>query len=241
MMLTILNHWYELKLRVVYVIVTFLVTFVTSYLYSDILMYIYVFPFVLKFDEKKFIFTNLGEAFSSCLSMSLNISLVVTFFFFVYSMLSFFKPGLYKTELHLLRMCSKLLIINIFLSVCFVYFIVLPGVINFFGHFESSRLFELTLEAKISDYLELVLQCLFWISLVFQTPVVIFLFVYLNVINVDSLVRKRKEFILICFVAGALLSPPDIFTQLLIALPLWILLEITIFIFIVIDEYGHRI
>ena len=85
------------------------------------------------------------------------------------------------------------------------------------------------------------MQCLFWISLVFQTPVAIFLFVYLNIINVDSLLRKRKEFIVVCFIAGALLSPPDIFTQLLIALPLWVLLEVTTLIFLVIDEYGHRI
>ena len=240
-MLVILNHWYELKLRLVYVMVTFLATFVTSYLYSDILMYVYVFPFVVRFDEKKFIFTNLGEAFSSCLSISLHVSLAVTFFFFVYSVSSFFKPGLYKKELHLLRMCSKLLIVNIFFSVCFVYFIVLPGVINFFSHFESSHLFELTLEAKISDYLELVLQCLFWVSIAFQTPIAIFLFIYLNIINASDLVRKRKEFIIVCFIAGALLSPPDIFTQLLIAVPLWVFLEITIFIFIVIDEYGHRI
>jgi len=240
-MLVILNNWYELKLRLVYVVVTFLVTFVTSYLYSDILMYIYVFPFVVRFDDKKFIFTNLGEAFSSCLSISVNLSLMVMFTFFVYSVMSFFKAGLYKKELHLLRICSKLFIISLFFSVYFVYFIVLPGVINFFGHFESSRLFELTLEAKISDYLDLVLQCLFWVSLVFQTPVAIFVSIYLNIMNVNSLVRKRKEFIVVCFIAGALLSPPDIFTQLLIALPLWILLEITIFVFIVIDEYGHCI
>ena len=74
----------------------------------------------------------------------------------------------------------------LFFSVCFVYFVVLPGVISFFTHFESSRLFELTLEAKISDYLELVLQCLFWVSLVFQTPVAIFLSVYLRFKAVSS-------------------------------------------------------
>ena len=238
-MLTILNHWLELKLRSVYVILTFLVTFITSYLHSDTLMYIYVFPFVLKFGEKKFIFTNLSEAFSSCLSISMNLSLVTTFFFLIYSILSFLKSGLYKKELYLLKVCSKLSIASLFFSVCFVYFVVLPGVISFFTHFESSRLFELTLEAKISDYLELVLQCLFWVSLVFQTPVAIFLSVYSNIINVNGLAKKRKELIVVCFIAGALLSPPDVLTQLLIALPLWILLEITIFVFITIDEYAH--
>jgi sec-independent protein translocase protein TatC len=70
-------------------------------------------------------------------------------------------------------------------------------------------------------------------------PVVIFLCLYLNIIDVTSLIGRRKELIILCFIAGALLSPPDVFTQLLIALPLWILLEIAILIFIVIDEYSH--
>jgi Sec-independent protein secretion pathway component TatC len=100
---------------------------------------------------------------------------------------------LYKKELYLLKVCSKLSIASLFFSVCFVYFVVLPGVISFFTHFESSRLFELTLEAKISDYLELVLQCLFWVSLVFQTPVAIFLSVYSNIINVNGLAKKKKR------------------------------------------------
>lgn len=238
-MLIIFNHLYEIKLRLIYVVLAFIITFMTAYLYSDILMYIYVSPFVLTFDEKKLIFTNLVEAFFSCLSISLNISLSVSFFFFIYSLFSFFKPGLYEKELHLSKLITKLFITNLCFSICFVYFIVLPGVINFFIHFESSRLFELSLEAKISDYLELVLQCIFWINIIFQMPVVIFLCLYLNIIDVTSLIGRRKELIILCFIAGALLSPPDVFTQLLIALPLWILLEIAILIFIVIDEYSH--
>ena len=240
-MLIILNHWYEIKLRLIYVVLTFITTLTTAYLYSDILMYIYVHPFVLIFEDKKLIFTNLLEAFSSCLSISLNVSLVITLCFFTYSIVSFLKPGLYEKELHLLKLSLKLFIINLCSSIYFVYVIVLPGVINFFSHFESSRLFELSLEAKISDYLELVLQCLFWISIIFQIPVLIFLCLYMNIIDVTGLIVKRKEFIIVCFIAGALLSPPDVFTQLLIALPLLMLLEIAILIFIIIDEYSHCI
>lgn len=238
-MLIIFNHWYEIKLRLIYIVLAFIITFMTAYLHCDILMYIYVSPLVLIFDEKKLIFTNLVEAFSSCLSISLNLSLLVSFFFFIYSMFSFFKPGLYKKELHLLKLITKLFITNLCFSICFVYSVVLPGAINFFIHFESSRLFELSLEAKISDYLELVLQCIFWTNIIFQIPVVIFLCLHLNIIDVTSLISRRKELIIVCFIAGALLSPPDVFTQLLIALPLWILLEIAILIFIVIDEYSH--
>jgi len=240
-MLIILNHWYEIKLRLIYVVLAFIVTFMTGYFYSDILMYIYVYPFIFICNDKKLIFTNLVEAFSSCLSISLNVSLLVTLFLFSYSMFSFLKPGLYEKELNLLKLSTKLFIMNLLFSICFVYLVVLPGVINFFTHFESYRLFELSLEAKISDYLELVLQCIFWISIIFQIPVLVFVCLYLNIIDVTSLIGKRKEFIILCFIVGALLSPPDIFTQLLIALPLWMLSEIAILIFIVIDEYSHSI
>jgi sec-independent protein translocase protein TatC len=240
-MLIILNHWYEIKLRLFYIVLAFIITFMTSYLYSDILMYIYVYPFILTCDDKKLIFTNLVEAFSSCLSISLNVSLLVTLFFFTYSMFSFLKPGLYEKELHLLKVSTKLFIMNLLFSIYFVYVVILPGVINFFTHFESYRLFELSLEAKISDYLELVLQCIFLISIVFQIPVLVFVCLYLKIFNVTSLIVKRKELIIVCFIVGALLSPPDIFTQLLIALPLWMLSEIAILIFIVIDEYSHSI
>jgi Sec-independent protein secretion pathway component TatC len=95
-MLIILNHWYEIKLRLIYVVLAFIVTFMTGYFYSDILMYIYVYPFIFICNDKKLIFTNLVEAFSSCLSISLNVSLVITLCFFTYSIVSFLKPGLYE-------------------------------------------------------------------------------------------------------------------------------------------------
>lgn len=236
-MLIILNHWYEVKIRLLYTIFSFTLTFIISYFYSEELMYFFVSPFVNRCNEKKIIFTNLSEAFSSCLLISLNFSFLSTLFVLIWMSICFFKSGLHKKEFKLLKLSFKLFVLNTFLCLSFVYFMILPNVINFFMQFEYSKLFELTLEAKIFDYLNLVLNCFFWVSFVLQLPIILFLLVYFNIIKLNSFVNKRKEFIVSCFILGALFSPPDIVTQLFIALPLLILSEIAILFFIVIDEY----
>ena len=237
-MLTILNHWHELKIRVGYIILSFSVTLVVAYFYSEILVYVCVVPFIDKFEQKKFIFTNLSEAFYSCLFLSLNLSIFTSVIYTLYMIFSFLKAGLYKKEFYILKTIVIFITMSLVSSILFVYFFILPRIFSFFVNFESSKLFELTLEAKIFEYLDLVQNCLFWVSFVFQIPVLLFLLIYLNILDIELLLNRRKESTIICFIIGALLSPPDIFTQVLIALPLCVLLEVMILLFILIDEYN---
>lgn len=237
-MLTILNHWHELKIRIGYIILSFSVTLVVAYFYSEILVYIYVVPFIDKFEQKKFIFTNLSEAFYSCLFLSLNLSIITSVIYALYMVFSFLKVGLYEKEYYILKTIIIFITMSLVSSIFFVYFFILPRIFSFFVNFESSKLFELTLEARIFEYLDLVQNCLFWVSFVFQIPVLLFLLIYLDILNIELLLNRRKECTIICFIIGALLSPPDVFTQVLIALPLCVLLEVVILLFILIDEYN---
>ena len=153
-MLVIVNHWHEIRIRFFYTIFSFVCTFVVSYGFSDILMYLYVLPFLDKLNDKKFIFTNLSEAFSGCLLVSFHTAFVPTCVLFVYTLFCFLRPGLYKKELYTLKFMFRLLILCFLISAVLIYEFILPSVIGFFVNFESSRLFELTLEAKILDYLK---------------------------------------------------------------------------------------
>lgn len=236
-MLVILNHWYEVKIRLSYIILSFIITFIICYFHSNVLMYFFVSSFVNKYDEKKFIFTHLSEAFSSCLLISLNVSFLFTLFTFVWMLICFLKSGLNKKEYKLLKFSFKLFMLNTLFCLFFVYFLILPSIINFFSQFESSKLFELTLEAKIFDYLYLIIDCFFWVTFVLELPIIFFLLIFFNIIKINSVVNKRKEFIVLCFILGAFFSPPDIMTQLFIAFPLLVLSEIAILFLIVIDEY----
>jgi len=236
-MLIIFSHWREMKVRCLYLFVSFSLTLIVSYLYSEVIMYACTLPFVEKFEDKKFIFTNLLEGFSSCLLISVNFSLIFTLVLTISMVFSFLTPGLYEKEFYILRLVLKLSSVNLFGAFLFVYFLILPSVIKFFSYFEFSRLFELSLEAKIFDYLDLISKCFFWVSLSFQLPLLIFMFLYLNVISVSSVVRKRKELIVLFCILGALFSPPDMSTQILIAFLFWVLMEITLLFFILANEY----
>ena len=236
-MLVIVNHLSEIKTRVLYLLFSFIFTFLIGYSYSDVMMFICVLPFITKFSDKRFIYTDLSEAFSSCLMISFNVSTFFTFLFFIYEVFSFLKPGLYKRELRIVKFSLQLLFVSSIVAIFFVYQLFLPGMISFFSHFESLQLFSLVLEAKIFEYLYLVLNCLLWISLLFQLPSLIFLLLYLKFIDITSILLRRKECILLCFVCGAMFSPPDILSQLLIAFPLWLFLEIIILLFMIIDRY----
>lgn len=237
-MLVIVNHWHEIRIRFFYVIFSFTCTFVVSYGFSDVLMYLYVSPFLDKLNDKKFIFTNLSEAFTSCLFVSFYTAFVLTCILFVYTLFCFLKPGLYKKEIHILNFIFRLLISCFLISIILIYEFILPNIIGFFVTFESSRLFELTLEAKILDYLDLILSCVFYCCIFFQVPILIFCLIYFHLIRIETFIDKRREYIIVCFILGAILSPPDVLTQILIAVPLWILSETSILCFIVFDEYD---
>lgn len=236
-MLLIFDNLYEIKLRVLYLIFSFVSNFFISYMYSETLMYICALPFIDKFDSKKFMFTNLMEAFSGCLLISLNVALFFVILLSVIFCFDFLKPGLYKREFLVLNNFFKIGSLSLFSSIVFVYFWILPSFIDFFVAFENSKLLELTFEAKIVDYLQLVFKLMLWINFVFQLPGVFFVLICLGLIEFDVLIHRRKECICLCFVIGALISPPDVFMQLLIGMPLLIFLEISILTFILIEEY----
>lgn len=236
-MLTIFGHWCEMKARCLHLLVSFGLTLIVSYLHSEVIMYACTLPFLEKFEGKKFIFTNLLEGFSSCLLISGNFSFAFTLVLAVNTVFSFLTPGLHKKEFYVLRLVLKLSGANLFGAFLFVYFLILPSLVKFFGYFEFSKLFELSLEAKISDYLNLISKCFFWVSLSFQSPLLILMFLYSNVVSLASVLTKRKEFIVFFCILGALLSPPDAWTQMLIAFSFWALTEATLLFFILTDEY----
>jgi len=195
-------------------------------------------PFMSEFEEKKFIFTDLSEGFSSCLSVSFNTSILLWFVLIVYSINSFLISGLYKKEYFILKSIFMLSSLSLMFSFYAYNLFILPSIISFFGHFEDSKLFELSLEAKIFDYLKLVFSSFYSISFILQLPVILFFLICSNKIKISFFITRRKESTVFIFVLGALFSPPDILTQMLIVFPLSLLLEVSILFFMIVEEYN---
>lgn len=248
-MLNLLNHWLELKYKIFYYFCSFFITFCICFLYNDVLTYFVSIP-LFKINphflnnSKGFIFTSLMEGFHSSLFISFHFAIIFTLPLFFFLLYNFLKPGLFKREksaLNLFFVCESF---GFILSCIFTFFILLPNFYTFFLSFEQTNdfnLFKLSLEAKIFDYIHITIN-LFWLSfLLFQIPLSLALLLYCNVVKINFLLGKRREILLLSFIFGALFSPPDVFSQLVIAILLYSIFELISISFVLKNCYQNYI
>lgn len=146
--------------------------------------------------------------------------------YLLYQLWSFVAPGLYKKEKRLvvpLLFSSSLLF---YLGILFSYFVVFPIIFSFFANAAPDGVAVMT---DINAYLGFVIKLFFAFGLAFEVPVATMLVVYLGITDEKNLARKRPYIVVAAFVIGMLLTPPDVFSQILLALPVWILFEIGLF------------
>lgn len=135
----------------------------------------------------------------------------------------FIAPGLYKQEK---RIAVPLLVSSILLfyaGMAFAYFLVFPLMFHFFASVTPEGVAMMT---DINEYLDFVLTLFFAFGVAFEIPVATFLVIWVGVIDIDTLKKSRPYVIVGCFVVGMVLTPPDIFSQTLLAVPMWLLFEI---------------
>lgn len=135
----------------------------------------------------------------------------------------FIAPGLYRHEK---RIAVPLLVSSILLfyaGMAFAYFLVFPLIFHFFASVTPEGVSMMT---DINEYLDFVLTLFFAFGVAFEIPVATFLVIWIGVVDVDTLKRARPYVIVGCFVVGMILTPPDIFSQTLLAVPMWMLFEI---------------
>ncbi|MOA04579.1 Sec-independent protein translocase protein TatC [compost metagenome] len=138
----------------------------------------------------------------------------------------FIAPGLYRHEK---RIAIPLLISSIILfyaGMAFAYFLVFPLI---FGFFASATPDGVAMMTDISSYLDFVMTLFFAFGVAFEIPVAVVLLVWIGVVDVKYLKKIRPYVIIGCFVVGMILTPPDIFSQTLLAVPMWLLFEIGLF------------
>ena len=146
--------------------------------------------------------------------------------YLLYQIWAFVAPGLYKNEKKLvvpLLISSSMLF---YLGILFSYFVVFPII---FGFFTSTAPDGVAVMTDINAYLSFVVKLFFAFGVAFEVPVATMLLVYMGVTNVASLKKKRPYIIVCAFVVGMLLTPPDIFSQTLLALPVWALFEVGLY------------
>ncbi|PIW28446.1 MAG: twin-arginine translocase subunit TatC [Rhodospirillales bacterium CG15_BIG_FIL_POST_REV_8_21_14_020_66_15] len=231
----LLEHLLELRQRLIYCFVALIVLFFVAYGFSE---HIYAFLVQPLADimhqsggQRRLIYTALHEAFFTYLKVSFFAALFVSFPFIAMQFWAFVAPGLYKHEKRALLPFLAATPVLFFLGGALVYYFIFPMAWKFFLGFESAGVdgsLPIQLEAKVDQYLSLVMQLIFAFGLCFELPVVITLLARIGIVSSKGLREKRKYAVVIAFVAAAILTPPDVISQIGLAVPTILLYEISI-------------
>ena len=241
------SHLIELRKRLINSLIFLFILFVVSYYFSEHIYGFLVEPYSNAVNgdaiERRLIFTALQETFLTYLKVSFFAAFFVTCPFILIQIWKFIAPGLYVHEKSTIMPYLIITPILFLLGGMLVYYLVMPLAIKFFLSFESTGVvtnLPIQLEAKVNEYLSLIMKLIFAFGLSFQLPVVLSLLARIGVVDSQYLKERRKYFIVIIFATAAILTPPDPITQIGLAIPLLILYELSIFSVKIIEKKAEE-
>jgi sec-independent protein translocase protein TatC len=231
----LLDHLIELRQRLLRSSVAFIAAFFVCYYFAADIYDFLVQPLADVFEKlnlnRRLIYTALHEAFFTYLKVAFFAAFCVSFPYIAGQMWMFIAPGLYKNEKKVLLPFLVATPLLFFLGAALAYYFVFPMAWTFFLSFEApaaSGHLPIQLEAKVNEYLSLVMQLIFAFGLSFELPVLLTLMARFGMIGSKGLREKRRYAIVLAFVAAAVLTPPDPISQIGLAVPIMLLYEISI-------------
>lgn len=229
------EHLQELRQRLTRCFIALVVGFLACYGFSKDLFDILMRPLVTVFPPgSHLIFTALPEAFFTYIKVALVAGFFLTSPYIFYQLWLFISPGLYKEERKYLIPIGFFSALFFVVGASFGYFVVFPFAFKFFMGFTTEFIKPFP---KLNEYLGFSLKLLFAFGVIFELPLVIFFLARLGLVTSTMLRKVRKFAFLGCFVISAVLTPPDVVSQLLMAGPLMLLYEISIY---VAQLFGRR-
>jgi len=229
------GHLTELRSRLVKSFIYLFIFFVICYFFAENIYAFLISPYAeeVKDDEinRRMIFTALHETFVTYLKVAFFAAMFITSPIILTQIWKFVAPGLYKNEKKALLPYLIATPTLFLLGGMLVYYLVMPLAIKFFLSFETSVQFNslpIQLEAKVNEYLSLIMRLIFAFGISFQLPVLLSLLARVGFIDSVYLQKRRKYVIVIIFAVAAILTPPDPITQIGLGIPLLILYELSI-------------
>jgi sec-independent protein translocase protein TatC len=230
----LLDHLVELRQRLLYSSVAFIAAFGICYFFHNRIFNFLAQPLaniLLKETGRRFIYTGLTEVFFTDVKVAIFGAAVLAFPIFASQIWMFVAPGLYKHERSAFLPFLIASPILFLIGSAFLYYVMMPLAWRFFLGFQNPggpNSLPVELEARVSEYITLVMKLIFAFGLSFQLPVLLTLLVRAGLISTETLVRKRRYAIVGVFIFAAIVTPPDPISQISLAIPLLILYELSI-------------
>lgn len=229
----LLAHAVEFRRRLVISLTAILVGFIVSYLFAENIYAFLVRPLAeaTHGSDHRMIYTGLTEAFITYIRLALWGGSILAFPVIASQIWAFVAPGLYREEKQAFLPFLIATPVLFVLGAAMAYYLVFPMAWKFFLSFEvsgSAGMLPIQMEARVSEYLSLAMTIIFAFGISFELPVFLILLARAGLVTSAKLSQFRRYAIVLIFAVAAVLTPPDVFSQIALALPLMVLYEISI-------------
>ncbi|MBR4625275.1 MAG: twin-arginine translocase subunit TatC [Alphaproteobacteria bacterium] len=228
MKMTLMQHFAELRRRILWVALIFILAFCFGWVVAPNVEVFLTAPLLNAWDDASLLYTGITDGLMIQFSLATMIALIITVPVFLWHVWAYIAPGLHKNEKQFLVpifLISPLLFV---IGAAFAFYVLFPFAFKFFLEINESANFPVVLLPAVTGYLAFAIGMLKVFGIAFQMPLVLVGLNRIGVLSRKTAIQSRKYVIVLIFIMAAVLTPPDVISQILLALPMLLLFELSI-------------
>lgn len=228
MKMTLMQHFSELRRRILWTLLVFVLAFGFGWVVSPWVELFLTTPLLNVWDDATLLYTGLSDGLMIQFSLATLVALLITIPVFMWHIWAYVAPGLHKNEKQFLLPIFLFSPILFLCGAAFAFYILFPIVFKFFLTLSESSTVPAVLFPAIRGYLVFVIDLLKVFGLAFQLPLVLIILNRIGLLSKHAAEKSRRYVIVCIFIMAAVLTPPDVVSQILLALPMWMLFEVSL-------------